>query len=349
MRKKIGSAIFCLVTFTNANAQDTTKNASIKFSGNADIYYRYDFNQPKVPYNNFTSFTNSQNSFELGIISFKAEHNIGKVGMLADVGFGKRADEFSYNDQKSSLAIKQLFITYSPSSKIKLTLGSWDTHIGYESVDAYLNRNYSMSYLFSYGPFFHTGLKTDITLSEKSSLMVGIANPSDFKYASNLPKMIIGQFATATKGDKIKMAINYQGGRNSDSGRIYQGDIVLNYSISEKWGLGYNGSVQSRQTKTFQKWEAMKSWFGNALYINSTPNKWLGFCLRTEILNDKKNVLGFNGNIFETTFSANFILDNLTIIPELRFENAGQKMYSKQNGEMTNKSGNFLLAAVYQF
>lgn len=349
MITKIGSVIFCLVAFTNANAQDTTKNASIKFSGNADIYYRYDFNDPKMPYNNFTSFTNSQNSFELGIISFKAEHTFGKVGMMADVGFGKRANEFSYNDEKTSLAIKQLFITYSLSSKIKLTLGSWDTHIGYESVDAYLNRNYSISYLFSFGPFFHTGLKTDIQLTQKSSFMIGIANPSDFKYASNLPKMIIGQLSTATKNDKIKLAVNYQGGKNNDSGRIYQGDLVVNYSISEKWGLGYNGSIQSRQTKTFDKWDAMKSWYGNALYINSTPNKWLGFCLRTEILNDKENVLGFDGNIFETTFSANFKIDNLTIIPELRFENAGQKIYSNPNHQMTNNTGNFLIAAVYQF
>lgn len=349
MRTKIGSIIFCLLAFTNTNAQDTTKNSSIKFSGNADIYYRYDFNNPKAPYNNFTSFTNSQNSFELGIISFKAEHDIGKVGLLADVGFGKRADEFSYNDDKSSLAIKQLFITYSPSPKLKFTLGSWDTHIGYESVDAYLNRNYSMSYLFSYGPFFHTGLKADFKITQKSSLMLGIANPSDLKYASNLPKMIIGQLSTATKDDKIKLAINYEGGRNSDSGRTYQGDVVLNYTISEKWSLGYNGSIQSRQTKTSQKWEASKSWYGNALYINSNPNKWLGFCLRTEILNDKKNVLGFDGNVFETTFSTNFIINNLTIIPELRFENAEQKTYSNQNGERINNSGNFLLAAVYHF
>ncbi|MEO8822503.1 MAG: outer membrane beta-barrel protein [Ginsengibacter sp.] len=349
MKTKIGSAIFCLVAFTNTNAQDTTKNSSIKFSGNADIYYRYDFNASKEPFNNFTSFTNSQNSFELGIISFKAEHNIGKVGLLADVGFGKRANEFSYNDDRSSLTIKQLFITYSLSSKLKFTLGSWDTHIGYESVDAYLNRNYSMSYLFSFGPFFHTGLKADIGITEKSSLMIGIANPSDLKYASNLPKMVIGQFSTATKDDKIKLAFNYEGGRNNDSGRIYQGDAVLNYSISEKWGVGYNGSIQSRQTKSFEKWEAMKSWFGNALYVNSTPNKWLGFCLRTEILNDKKNVLGFDGNVFETTFSANFIIDNLTIIPELRFETAGQKIYSKHNHQMTNTTGNFLIAAVYQF
>ena len=349
MRFKIGLVIFCLLAFTKTNAQDSTKSASIKFSGNADIYYRYDFNGPQVPFNNFTSFTNSQNSFELGIISFKAEHSIGKVGMLADIGFGKRADEFSYNDEKSSLAIKQLFLTYSPSSKIKFTLGSWDTHIGYESVDAYANRNYSMSYLFSYGPFFHTGLKTDISLTEKSSLMIGIANPSDLKYGSNLPKMMIAQYSTSTKDDKIKLALNYQGGKSNDSGRIYQGDIVLNFLISGKWSLGYNGSVQLRQMKSSGKWEAMKSWYGNALYISSNPNNWLGFCLRTEMLNDKKNVLGFDGNIFETTFSTNFIIDNLTIIPELRFENSGQKIYSNHNGEMINSTGNFLLAAVYHF
>lgn len=349
MRTKIGLVIFCLLVFPKIKAQDSTKKTSIQFSGAADIYYRYDFNDPKKPYNNFTSFTNSQNSFELGMISLKAEHQIGKVGMVADIGFGKRTDEFSYNDEKSSVAIKQLFITYSPSAKVKFTFGSWATHIGYESVDASANRNYSMSYMFSYGPFFHTGIKTDILLKGKTSLMIGIANPDDLKYASGFPKTIIAQISTASKDDKIKVYLNYQGGKNNDSARLYQADLVLNYSISDKWSLGYNGTVQSRQTKNFEKWETFKSWYGNALYINSNPKKWLGFCLRTELLNDKQNVLGFNGNIFETTFSTNFIIDDLTIIPEFRFENASQKIYAKANGTGINDTGNFLLAAVYKF
>lgn len=349
MLTKLGLAFFCLVIYNSAKSQDTTKNAFFKFSGSADAYYRYDFNNPEKPYNNFTSFTNSQNSFELGSVSFKAEHNVGKVGMLADIGFGKRADEFSYNDEKSSIAIKQLFVTYSPSSKLKFTLGSWATHVGYESVDAYANKNYSMSYLFSYGPFFHTGLKADVALSAKSNFMIGIANPSDLKYASNLPKMVIAQFATSTKDDKVRLALNYQGGKSSDSAKLYQGDVVLNYSISQKWSLGYNGSVQWRQKKESGKWDASKSWYGNALYINSNPNSWLAFCLRTELFNDKKNVLGFDDSVFETTFSTNFIIDDLTIIPEIRFENAGRNIYAKQNGDGINTTGNFLLAVVYHF
>jgi hypothetical protein len=349
MQKKILITILSFSSLTNLNAQDSSKVSPIKFSGSADIYYRHDFNNPKsAPYNNFTSFTNSQNSFELGMASIKAEHNMGKVGMVADIGFGKRGQEFSYNDGGSSVAIKQLFVTYSPASKMKLTLGSWATHIGYESVDAYLNRNYSMSYLFSYGPFFHTGLKAEFSLTAKTILMLGIANPADLKYASNFPKMIIIQLTTASKDDKLKAYLNYQGGKNNDSGRLYQADVVLNYSISQKFSLGYNGTLQSRQNNNFGKWETAKSWYGTALYLNSDPKEWLGFTLRAEYFNDKKNVLGFDANIFETTFSTNFKIDNLTIIPEFRFENASRKIYSKQNDFMNN-TGNFLIAAVYKF
>src|SRR2546430_16145740 len=87
-----------LAAFRYVNAQDSSKNSGFKFSGSADVYYRYNFQEPKSPYNNLTSFTNSQNSFELGMASIKVEHSIGKVGMVADLGFGRRADEFSYND-----------------------------------------------------------------------------------------------------------------------------------------------------------------------------------------------------------------------------------------------------------
>lgn len=343
-------AILLVLLFPRLEAQDSTKLSSFNLSGSADVYYRYDINNPKTPpYNNFTSFTNSQNSFELGMVSLKAEHTAGKVGMVADIGFGKRADEFSYNDKGSRLAIKQLFMTYVPSSKVKLTVGSWTTHIGYELVDAYLNRNYSMSYMFSYGPFFHTGIKSEFSVGEKSVLMLGIVNPYDLKNAGNLPKMIIAQWATGSKDDELKAYFNYQGGKSSDSSRLYQGDVVVNYTLSPKFFIGYNGTVQSRQMSILGKWQSSKNWWGSALYLNSDPNDWLGFTLRSEWFSDKENIFGFNSNIFETTFSTHFKVDNLVIIPEFRFENAGNSIYTKSNGNSVKNTGSFLLAAVYKF
>ena len=350
MLKIIGSAFVVCLFPTGVYAQDSSNVPVFKISGSADIYYRYDLNNPRhVPYNNFTSFTQSQNSFQPGMASVKLEHSIGKVGMTVDLGFGKRAEEFSYNDTRSDVAIKQLLVTYAPSSKLKFTAGSFATHIGYELVDAYLNRNYSMSYLFSFGPFFHTGLKADILLGKRNSLMVGIANPSDLKSASLLPKMVIVQFATASADEKLKAWFNFQGGKMNDSGRLYQADMVVNYSLSPKWSLGYNGTLQSREMKISGKWESPQMWNGSALYINTDIRQWLGFTLRGEYFNDQKNVLGFDTDIFETTLSANFKIENLTIIPEVRFESAGTKIYSTHSEAMVNKTGNFLIAAVYHF
>src|SRR6188474_1338717 len=149
--------------------------------------------------NNYTSFTNSQNSFELGMASVKAEYTTGKVTGVVDLGFGRRADEFSYNDKGGMTAIKQAYISVAASDKLKFTMGKWATHVGYELVDAYLNRNYSMSYMFTNGPFFHTGVKAEFAV-KSSGFMIGIANPTDFKYVpegSNNKKSFIAQYSFA--------------------------------------------------------------------------------------------------------------------------------------------------------
>ncbi len=113
--------------------------------------------------------------------SLRADHSFGKASATVDLGFGRRAEEFSYADPNNAtlFAVKQAYVSYAVSNKIKLTMGKWATHIGYELADAYLNRNYSMSYMFSYGPFSHTGLKADFGLGEKSAFMVGMANTTD--------------------------------------------------------------------------------------------------------------------------------------------------------------------------
>src|SRR5436305_5079214 len=128
-------------------------------------------------------------------------------------------------------------------------MGKWATHVGYELVDAYLNRNYSMSYMFSFGPFSHTGVKADISLGGKSALMLGIANPTDFRSASSMPKTFIGQFSTSSKDDKLKAYLNFQGGKQSNGKKLVQGDVVLTYTVTDKFSLGYNGTLQTIQLK----------------------------------------------------------------------------------------------------
>src|SRR5687768_15420884 len=126
MLRKISLSIIAGLSLTSAMAQDTTgATRPLTISGFVDVYYRFNFSNPKSAdgTNNLTSFTNSQNSFELGMASVKLEHTSGKVGVVADLGYGTRADEFSYNESgifsgdesnNSKFMIKQAYVTYAP-------------------------------------------------------------------------------------------------------------------------------------------------------------------------------------------------------------------------------------------
>lgn len=350
MLKKILSTTVVALAISQISAQtDSTNKSSFKLSGSGDFYYRYDLNKDVT--NNRTSFTNSQNSFELGMASLKAEHSIGKVSMVADLGFGRRAEEFSYNDANTMLAIKQLYLSYQIAPKLKLTAGSWATHVGYELVDASANKNYSMSYMFSYGPFFHTGIKAEITTSDKSVLMIGLANPTDLKSATGSNKFVIAQFATATKNDKLKLYLNYQGGNASGDTRLSQIDAVVTYAATEKFSIGLNATSQSVQEKVSEKWQSANSWWGTAVYLGYNFSDKFGLNWRNELLNDKKSVTaaGIGGGVFASTLSANFTIDNLKIIPEIRLDNADTNAFLKSNGAATKSYSSFILAAVYSF
>ena len=348
MLKKISAVCIGILGLVSVNAQtDTSKKsapvATTTFTGSVDAYYRFNFNDPSGgKTNNLTSFTNSQSSFELGMASLKVDHSFGKVSATADVGFGKRAQEFSYNDVGTTLtAVKQAYISYAPSSDVKFTIGKWATHVGYELLDAYANRNYSMSYGFSYGPFFHTGLKADISLGGKSALMVGVANPTDYVSAPNSTKVLIAQFSTGSANDKVKAFLNFQGGTG-----LTQFDLVITGVLSDQFNIAYDGTLQSSKQGTTNS-----SWKDHALYLNYDPSKMFGLTLRADYFDDRKvaPLIGTK-NIFAVTLSGNVKVDNLTIIPELRLDNASSAIFSKGgSGGGTKSTASFILAAAYKF
>lgn len=339
---------------TTCYAQDSTKKGHLTIAGSVDAYYRYNFHNAKDSgqTNNYTSFTNSQNSFELGMASIKADYAIGKVDGVIDLGFGRRAEEFSYNDQGTLAAVKQAYISYAPSEKVKFTMGKWFTHVGYEVPDAYLNRNYSMDYMFSYGPFFHTGIKADATLSKNFAFMLGVANPTDMSTASFSPKHFIGQIHLTSTDTRINGYINYMGGKDPSEASVNEIDGIFSAVLSSKFSIGYNGAVRIVKPDGADR----HSWWGSALYLNFDPSTIFGLTARGEYFSDEHsiaNVGGLGGNkVFDFTLSGNIHVDNLTIIPEFRLDAAEEPIFFKNSdkGTPTEKSTcAFIVAATYHF
>lgn len=349
LRKIFLGALVFFGFICGTTAQSDSTSPAPTITGSVDAYFRYNFNDPKSgATNNFTSFTNSQNSFQLGMASVRADHSWRKASATVDLGFGPRAEEFSYGDPTHStlFAIKQAYLSYAVSDKFKLTIGKWATHIGYEVTDAYLNRNYSMDYMFSYGPFSHTGLKADIGLGAKSALMLGVANTTDVVAEAGSRRYALAQFSTATTNDKLKAYLNYQGSYGG-SFSTTQFDLVLTDAITDKFSLGYNETIQT----TKPDGGSGQSWWGSALYLNVDPTSAFGITLRGEYFHNEKASAFYAPctNIFDVTLSPNFRVGNLTIIPELRVDAAKKTIFEKNNADATKTTVTGLLAATYHF
>ena len=358
LRKKIivalAASAFGFAISNSANAQDTAavEESAFKISGSVDGYYKYDF--AKTAGNTYTSFTQTHNSFALGMASVRFEHKGPKVSAVADLGFGPRAKDFSYTDDGITQAIKQLYVSYAPADWISFTLGTWGTHIGYEVLDPQYNKNYSMSYMFTNGPFSHTGVKANITKG-KHGFMLGIANATDYRIPPTdqiNKKFFLAQYSVAL--EKVSAYLNFVSGQAPDTSKSAQVDAVVTAKISDKFSIGYNGTYAS-----VKGWDGIKNtdanaWWGSALYLNFDPQPWLGLTLRGELFSDKDQLKVYSGapaggSIFATTLSANFKKGGFTFIPEIRFDNGSENVFIDKDGAASKSMGNFLFAAVYSF
>jgi len=343
-------AILCLVGSGPASAQqpDTTHHPFLTVNGAIDGYYRYDLAHTEA--NDLTSFTHSQNQPNLGMVEVKLEHQTSRFDVVADLAAGPRENEYAVEDKGLAKTIKQVYLSYSPLTWLKVTAGTWATHLCYESPDASANRNYSMSYLFSNDPFSHTGIKAEIT-SGKNGFMIGIANPSNYRIipdSGHANKNIIAQYSYAP-GDAVKICLNYVGGRDITDNRSHQYDLVVTAKAGTLVSLGLNATI-NRSSLAIEKYVGSRSWYGSAFYVNLDPKKWLGFTLRTEYFNDNQGVcLPRPADVWENTLSANFKVHGFTLIPEFRVDYADNPIFFHANGSPATTAANFLLAAVYSF
>jgi hypothetical protein len=205
-----------------------------------------------------------------------------------------------------------------------------------------------MDYMFSYGPFFHTGIKMDVTANSNFGFMIGISNPTDMSSASFSKKFGIAQVHLATTNAKINAYVNYVGGKDMTDNMINQVDAVVTGIVSSKFNIGYNGTVKTVKPDG----KNGESWWGSAVYLNYDPVSAFGLTLRGEYFDDEKGVAGFATNIFDVTLSGNIRISNLTIIPEFRLDAAKDPLFFTNSDGLTpsaKSTGTFLLAATYHF
>lgn len=347
-----------------AAAEVEEEKPSFELSGMVDAYYQAGLikAEDKSALGFPTSFTDQVDQFAIGQVSLLATKEMGKVSFTGQVGFGPRAvgansdsngDVFLGVGDNLASTIQQLFVTYAPSDWLTFTMGNFGTFVGYEVIDAAANVNYSTSYLFSNGPFYHTGLKADVALGEKFGAMLGVFNDTDSKFDLISGKHYGGQLSAEAGG--LSAYLNFitgkeEEGEDSESTKDdlfeTQVDLTAVYEVSESFALGLNAS----QYSTSIDGRSAGGFFGTALYSTIGFSESFNLGLRAEMFN-LTAAEGDNTdqpNVFSFTASGNFHIDDLRIIPEFRFDTGSNGFLFGESVE--DKSVfNFILAAVYSF
>lgn len=346
--KSICTLLLLTISTTFMFAQEETEDKK-KFTveGSVDVYFRQNISGPNgedaIAPN--TSFAN-RNGFAIGMANvigaFESEN--GKVGAVADLVFGPRGEEAVFLSGPSSNIVNQLYVYWNVSEKVKLTLGNFNTFLGYEVISPTANFNYSTSYMFSYGPFSHTGIKADFTLSEDFSAMLALLNQTDATEFNFDNDYTLGA-QLGYKSTYLNFLYGKQGG-NSES--TFQVDLTTGYDLSDDFFLGLNATYNNTDGASF---------YGVALYPQFKTSDAFTLGLRGEYFAEGEGGAGAIGgydlegdaSVVAVTLTGSYSVGDLTIKPEFRLDSASEDTFLDTDQDPSNSLSSFVIAGIYKF
>jgi hypothetical protein len=381
---------FAITTTQLVFAQEeevTEETPVLTLSGSVDAYFRTNFNAPNKG-DNFqapaSSFGNLP-GFSLGMANIIAKYEGKKVGAVVDLVFGPRGEDavfgsplYSGGSAGSSQIVNQLYVYWNVTDAVTLTFGNFNTFLGYEVISPTANFNYSTSYMFSYGPFSHTGIKANIALSDKFSFMAAVMNPTDMtEFNLNGTYTLGGQLGYSTDLGNTYLNVVYgdQDGTLSNDGTLIPGqtslgktfqiDLTTGFNLTDVLYLGVNTTYNtSASGEVFSGSDVQDTdgdgsgFYGFAGYLQARPSETFGLGVRGEYFSvfngGLGGVVGVNeagdGNVFAVTLSGNAkIGNNLTLIPELRLDTMSNEFFLDNDLNPSKSLSSFLLAAVFAF
>lgn len=358
------------------------KEPTFSFSGSIDTYFHSSFGTTNTAYDGSyapaSAFAN-QRGFGLGMANFIASYSGDKVGFTADLVFGPRGRAAVFTSQQG--IVNQMYAYYKLSEKVTLNLGQFNTFLGYEVISPVLNFHYSTSYMFSYGPFSHTGFRADFDLGGGMVAKFAVMNPTDLVEFNPVNTYTLGaQIGHSSDAGGVWLNLIYgdqdgrldendpafdQGGTLiSSAGSLFQIDLTTGWTLSEKFYLGLNTSYQTiaagegfvAEGDIRNRKDDAATFCGIALYPKISVTESFALGLRAEYLGVTNDHLGIfeadadgKGSVMEYTLSGNYSVGNLMFIPELRIDMTSENSFTDADEKRTSSMTSINLAAVYKF
>lgn len=324
--------------------------------------YSYNFNRPDTGTNQLRVFDFDDNTFKVDVAEIVVQRAVskpGEAGFRVDFEAGSSIPRVSSSYgllQGQDVDLQQAFVTWiAPvGSGLRLDLGKFVTHFGYEVIEGYdgWNDNATRGFLFGLTlPYAHTGLKASYTFNENLAGMLEVVNGWDVARDNNTSKSVGAQLAW-TPSKSVTVAGNFMTGPerasvNSDPRTTF--DVVAQWKLTDLTVFTLEAVFGSEKGAAAPGETA--SWSGIAGYARLGLSDTFAFCLRAEVVDDADGArTGTVQRLTEVTVTPEWkATPHLVFRADLRVDWSNADVFVKNDGVFKGNQATVLVNGIYVF
>lgn len=323
-------------------------------------------------------FDRHVNQMTLNMAEISLKKKLNKVSFRADIAMGEMVDQLSGGGSQSVTGsgggqnptnaaaneptrnITQATLTYAATDRLSITAGKFYSPVGLEGTKAKDNWQYSRSYIYNYGPFWHEGVfGTYRIVPDKFSFTLHVVNGWDGRISQEQNKAAsVGGNLNFTAVEGLTVNYNFMSGAEStDASRREAHELNFTYNLNPTISLAvdYLYGVQKNIPVVGDA-----RWSGLALYLKTMINDLYTISPRYEIFDDSDKGFvvagGFSAvstkqKITSWTLANNFNLgDGLEARFELRADKSDSNLFFKdKDGTGIDHQESYTAALLYSF
>lgn len=315
----------------------------LKFSGSAEIFYTYDFNEPENHIRqNFLYSYNRHNEFNLNLGIIKANYETENMRVNLALMSGTYASDNLAAEKDVFRFVNEANIGFkiSKNKNLWIDAGILPSHIGWESAIGKDNLTLTRSLAAENSPYFETGAKISYTSDSGKWFLSGLVLNGWQRIArvEGNQTMAFGHQITYKPNEKLTLNSSSFVGNdkpNSEKKMRYFHDFYVINQWNEKFqtivGLDVGAEQKEKGSSEYN------SWFSPNFLAKYQLNEKTSVAGRVEYFSDKNNVIiapqnNFGFQVLGVSANVDYkIQKNLLWRTEVRNFNSKDLIFSKND------------------
>ncbi|WP_085473551.1 porin [Sphingobacterium psychroaquaticum] len=342
-------------------AQENTTTKALNFSGYAEAYYLYDFNNPignTRP--NFIYSHNRNNEVNVNLAFFKAAYGTTntRANLALATGTYMNANYSAEPGVAKNIYEANVGIKISKKHDLWIDAGVFSSHLGFESAVGKDNWTLTRSLFAENSPYFETGAKVSYTSPSGRWFLSGLVLNGWQRIqrveGNSLPAF--GHQVTFKPTDKLTLnSGSFIGSDKADSVRQmrYFHNFYAIYQASRQFGITVGFDIGAEQKAKGSS--RYNTWYTPVLIARYSPTDKVAIAARGEYYNDKNGVIiatetAYGFRTFGYSMNVDYaILPNVVWRTELRNFSSKGALFGDRKGELEKSSPMAVTALAVSF